>query len=120
MRIGNEDPTTLVVLGCAAFSGVAIRDRFINTEHLEEVLNQIDGITFIETIEDICQLMLEKHYHYMELEQDLNVIFKETICRSSAIAVSSSIVPRKRSTMKYWPHAFLSSAITVLKQRTAY
>lgn len=76
VHFGNEDPTTLVVLECAAFSGISIMDRYIHTEHLEKVLNQIDGITFIETIEDICKFMLEKHYHYMELEQDLNVIFK--------------------------------------------
>lgn len=72
----NNDPTTLVILECASFSGIIVQDLYPNITRLEEMLTQIKGIDFIETIEDICRYMFEKNYHYMELEQDLNVIFK--------------------------------------------
>lgn len=72
----NNDPTTLVILECASFSGIIVQELYPNITRLEEMLTQIKGIDFIETIEDICKYMFEKNYHYMELEQDLNVIFK--------------------------------------------
>ncbi len=76
MHFNNEDPITLVILECSSFAGLTVKDRFLYIEHLDKVLNQIDGIQFIETLEDICKFMLDKDYHYKELEHDLNVIFK--------------------------------------------
>ena len=76
LHLNNEDPITLVILECSSFSGITINNRYLYIEDLAKLLNQIDGIPFIETIEDVSKFMFDKGYHYGELEQNLNVIFK--------------------------------------------